>query len=478
MSEREESQKKLEPWTFGDFFRARFSAFLLVGFSLLASISIAIRISASQGHISETRTTTLKGELQSLKVDGRTFEFTVTGYARTFSVTGLTAGDAALLVHSEKHGARMTFTVEERLMNGSGVVPVRSLSGPTNVYLKPGDEMLRFQRARGLAYFLLLVLAIIIVGVGWSLKQGFAKVSRGAPAPTLDFLLTATLKQPNAYIGVYLGIVFLMMAPHLDPSQWLFAIAFIFVLFLAQTIWLKKALTVAPWAQTFLASETEREQKLLHRPEVSKKKYLKAVELIIRSGKPVDIRDDKGRTPLHIAAAAGHLEAVSLLLRHGADPNGTDDAGNTPVLLAIKAGSLGTMDRLIQANGTIFRGNDAGESAMALAEKNQKSKPLLELITRLMTVQNQLYKAAQEGKIDGIQHALSSGAKIDMPAESGKNALLMAIQGKHSAIARRLVQLGAKITSPMVKAAQEAGDPALAEEFQKILYPAGPKDQG
>lgn len=43
-------------------------------------------------------------------------------------------------------------------------------------------------------------------------------------------------------------------------------------------------------------------------------------ELLIRSGAPVDARDDEGETPLHYAAHKGASAVVTLLLQHNANP--------------------------------------------------------------------------------------------------------------------------------------------------------------
>lgn len=44
----------------------------------------------------------------------------------------------------------------------------------------------------------------------------------------------------------------------------------------------------------------------------------------------VDIADNEGRTPLHIACALGNAEIVEMLLNAGANINARDNAGNTP----------------------------------------------------------------------------------------------------------------------------------------------------
>ena len=64
---------------------------------------------------------------------------------------------------------------------------------------------------------------------------------------------------------------------------------------------------------------------------------LTSVLLHIRRGTPLDSRDDKGMTPLMLAAAAGRAEICRLLLEEGADV-AADHSGRTAADLALHAG--------------------------------------------------------------------------------------------------------------------------------------------
>ncbi len=58
------------------------------------------------------------------------------------------------------------------------------------------------------------------------------------------------------------------------------------------------------------------------------------IQLLIDHGADVNVKDDKGKTPLHCAAVGAYLEGMRALLENGADVNAVDDEGNTPLQLA------------------------------------------------------------------------------------------------------------------------------------------------
>ncbi|MCK6509495.1 ankyrin repeat domain-containing protein [Myxococcota bacterium] len=52
---------------------------------------------------------------------------------------------------------------------------------------------------------------------------------------------------------------------------------------------------------------------------------------MLDDGADINARDYNGRTPLHVAAAAGQAHTVQLLLQHGASPLVADRSGRTPI---------------------------------------------------------------------------------------------------------------------------------------------------
>lgn len=60
------------------------------------------------------------------------------------------------------------------------------------------------------------------------------------------------------------------------------------------------------------------------------------VEMLIDHGAKLNVKDHKGRTPLHYAAYSGLPKGARGLLNHGADPNVKSKSGRTPYELAKK----------------------------------------------------------------------------------------------------------------------------------------------
>jgi ankyrin repeat protein len=65
---------------------------------------------------------------------------------------------------------------------------------------------------------------------------------------------------------------------------------------------------------------------------------LKEVEMLIKQGVDVNIKDEKGHTALHIAAISDHNRVVKSLIKGGADVNAKDIRGNTPLFYVIAWG--------------------------------------------------------------------------------------------------------------------------------------------
>lgn len=65
-----------------------------------------------------------------------------------------------------------------------------------------------------------------------------------------------------------------------------------------------------------------------------------AVRLHIRRGEDINEKDDRGRSPLLLAASKGHIETCKILLDAGADPCAIDNDGNDAIAIALSFGRV------------------------------------------------------------------------------------------------------------------------------------------
>jgi ankyrin repeat protein len=73
-----------------------------------------------------------------------------------------------------------------------------------------------------------------------------------------------------------------------------------------------------------------------------------AVERLLSAGATPDVRDGRGRTPLHIATFAGHHAVMRTLVAGGADPNALEHDRYDIVTIAAVANDLPTMERALE----------------------------------------------------------------------------------------------------------------------------------
>jgi len=86
----------------------------------------------------------------------------------------------------------------------------------------------------------------------------------------------------------------------------------------------------------------------------------------------VNMRDYKGRTPLHWAATRGDTSAVSFLLDSGADVNVQDEGKATPLILAASSGSVRTIELLLLAGANVLLKDIRGGHALHYVARHQK----------------------------------------------------------------------------------------------------------
>ncbi|XP_008406101.1 cyclin-dependent kinase 4 inhibitor B [Poecilia reticulata] len=68
--------------------------------------------------------------------------------------------------------------------------------------------------------------------------------------------------------------------------------------------------------------------------DAAREGFVETVRVLVNHGAEVNLADETGNLPLHLAAKGGHLEVVRMLLDLTEDPRRTNDLGHTALSLA------------------------------------------------------------------------------------------------------------------------------------------------
>lgn len=145
-----------------------------------------------------------------------------------------------------------------------------------------------------------------------------------------------------------------------------------------------------------------------------------AVALFIEAKISTEIRDNRGWTPLMLAAFRGSDEVVRLLIQHDADVNALDMAGNSALHWAAVGGHVVCATQLIQHHARIDLHNMLGWT------------PLMQATAR--------------NHADIITLLINSGANLDAAANDGQTSLHIASASGYDEIVRLLLAQGADKT--------------------------------
>ena len=76
------------------------------------------------------------------------------------------------------------------------------------------------------------------------------------------------------------------------------------------------------------------------------------ISILLRAGAKLEVKDQAGETPLHVAAQEGFIDAARMLIKAGAHVNARDKDGNTPLKRATDYEKPAMADYLRSVGGT------------------------------------------------------------------------------------------------------------------------------
>ena len=113
---------------------------------------------------------------------------------------------------------------------------------------------------------------------------------------------------------------------------------------------------------------------------VTERRDITWLRFLAGRGANVNVRDNRGRTPLQLATNLGWAEGVEFLVSQKADLNESNDTGETPLISAVHRRNTALMRILLEGGADPDRKDNSGRSARDYALLEGKNSALVTAI--------------------------------------------------------------------------------------------------
>ena len=182
------------------------------------------------------------------------------------------------------------------------------------------------------------------------------------------------------------------------------------------------------------------------------KRHFRIANLLHRHGAVVDIRGDRGRTPLYCASINGLIDILRWLLNHGADANVPRDDGRTPLLSAATFMEFEAVQLLLDHNAHVNLRDNDGETPLSdtIYSNGHSEEGVVDMVRRLLehgadpnaAARNShatpLHLASYRGWLEVARLLHKYGANVDEKDTKGKTPFQIASEKGYHEIAKLL----------------------------------------
>jgi ankyrin repeat protein len=196
----------------------------------------------------------------------------------------------------------------------------------------------------------------------------------------------------------------------------------------------------------------------------AQKGSLPHLKYFLDQGAPLDTQNDKGNTPLYVAAFMGYPCIVEELLNRGALLEQANFKGSTPLFAACTRGSIKVAEILVQRGANLRHLNDNGDSVILLCCRN-KQADMLKLLLNFVDEEfvghiahidgfNAVMACAEQNAPDCLQVLADYGVNLnqvtalDNQILKGATALHIASYYNRLAVLQKALELGADPNKP------------------------------
>ncbi|CAM6114169.1 unnamed protein product [Calypogeia fissa] len=170
----------------------------------------------------------------------------------------------------------------------------------------------------------------------------------------------------------------------------------------------------------------------------------------------LSLRNEDGRSLLHVAAAAGHVQVVKML-SDGVDTlasgiNAGDEEGWTPLHSAVSTGNPSVTEALLRSGADVEIANAGGRTALHYAASKGHSDIARLLISRGAKINKKdktgctpLHRAASAGHTEVAEVLIEEGADLEVTDNEGQTPLMLATICENRQAALLLVRHGADL---------------------------------